>query len=153
MSYWGSNQSRQQQPRRSLSPVRGRRGRDGGGSGGNTAEKFVNPTESRHGSVGYSYPGGINPPKPQLIGATTNSSYQNAPPLFPSYSKEPKQNSSSEPQNEVLVAEQLFPPGKTSDLQIRLNKTPNQLYIGKIGSEFGIFVKFLVYFSIVSSTF
>ena len=135
MSYWGSNQG---SSRRSLSPIRAG-GRERGRSG-RTAEKFVNPEpESR------SYPG-INPPKPQLIGAasnlasasSSNSTYQNAPPpLFPSAAytskeqlqQQPKQAKESEPPQEG-VAEQLFPPGKTSDLQIRLNKTPNQLYIG-----------------------
>ena len=135
MSYWGSNQG---SSRRSLSPIRAG-GRERGRSG-RTAEKFVNPEpESR------SYPG-INPPKPQLIGAasnlasasSSNSTYQNAPPpLFPSAAytskeqlqQQPKQAKDSE-QPQDGVAEQLFPPGKTSDLQIRLNKTPNQLYIG-----------------------
>ena len=130
MSYWGSNQG---SSRRSLSPIRGRGDRERGRGDGRAAEKFVNPSRS--------YPG-INPPKPQLIGAASsnlsasnNSTYQNAPPpLFPSaaYAREEhlqsKQSSGSEPDH--VVAEQLFPPGKTSDLQIRLNKTPNQLYIG-----------------------
>ena len=128
MSYWGN-----QGGRRSLSPIRGRGDRERGRSDGRAAEKFVNPSRS--------YPG-INPPKPQLIGAASsnlsasnNSTYQNAPPpLFPSaaYTREEhlqsKQSSGSEPDH--VVAEQLFPPGKTSDLQIRLNKAPNQRYIG-----------------------
>ena len=138
MSYWGSSN---QGSRRSLSPIRGGRER---GRSGRTAEKFVNPEPSR------SYPG-INPPKPQLIGAasnlasasSSNSTYQNAPPpLFPSAasitSKSSKEHLQQQPRHQPKetseqqdgVAEQLFPPGKTSDLQIRLNKTPNQLYIG-----------------------
>lgn len=135
MSYWGN-----QGGRRSLSPIRGRGDRERGRSDGRAAEKFVNPSRS--------YPG-INPPKPQLIGAASsnlsasnNSTYQNAPPpLFPSaaYTREEhlqsKQSSGSEPDH--VVAEQLFPPGKTSDLQIRLNKAPNQRYIGmKLASHF-----------------
>ena len=146
MSYWGSNQG---SSRRSLSPIRAG-GRERGRSG-RTAEKFVNPEpESR------SYPG-INPPKPQLIGAasnlasasSSNSTYQNAPPpLFPSAasisaSKSSKEHLQQQPRHQPKetseqqdgVAEQLFPPGKTSDLQIRLNKTPNQLYIG-MNSDF-----------------
>lgn len=141
MSYWGSSN---QGSRRSLSPIRGGRER---GRSGRTAEKFVNPEPSR------SYPG-INPPKPQLIGAaskpasSSNSTYQNAPPpLFPSAasitSKSSKEHLQQQPRHQPKetseqqdgVAEQLFPPGKTSDLQIRLNKTPNQLYIG-MNSDF-----------------
>ena len=142
MSYWGSSSN--QGSRRSLSPIRGGRER---GRSGRTAEKFVNPEPSR------SYPG-INPPKPQLIGAaskpasSSNSTYQNAPPpLFPSAasitSKSSKEHLQQQPRHQPKetseqqdgVAEQLFPPGKTSDLQIRLNKTPNQLYIG-MNSDF-----------------
>ena len=150
MSYWGSSSN--QGSRRSLSPIRGgSSGRERGRSG-RTAEKFVNPEPSR------SYPG-INPPKPQLIGAasklaasSSNSTYQNAPPpLFPSAASISASKSSKEhlqqqqptrqhqpketSEQQDGVAEQLFPPGKTSDLQIRLNKTPNQLYIG-MNSDF-----------------
>jgi hypothetical protein len=82
---------------------------------------------------------GFNPPPPLFPSAFAASSVSNL-------EKNDDQPSSGQ---DKPVAEQLFPPGKVSDLQLCFNKTPDQLYIGKLFKKHKLFSSKLVFSSLI----